>query len=224
MEDILPQTVLNTIRDRYYSGVTAAENGYKYNRADEDAVTGALGQALLSEPTLVTDRFGRSFTYSMYHTKIRGRGRGAPEKNIGADGIFQIEIHDENGKLLRRKGLLFQAKKEWNGADSLLGQQAETLLCEGKNQKAVVIDYSPNGYRTCDVLSAAETGGNSNRIDDEKFANLSTTLGDEFLLCRVGIIDMHYDNEREILYDPTTRLQHNLDKKHIIGTQIQLLN
>ncbi|WP_436715810.1 hypothetical protein U8335_26650 [Roseiconus lacunae] len=169
------------------------------------------------------DALGNEFMYTIYHQKIRGRGSGAPEKTIGADGIFQLELYDRNGKLLRRKGLLFQSKKEWEGKDGKLGGQAENLLVDGDRDKAVVIDFGPSGYTTCSVATAAKAQGNRKQIANNQFSNLSATLGDEFLRCRVGVQDMYYDGDEEILFDPTVDQQFNLADKHVVGTRIQRL-
>ena len=45
MEDLLPEPVLDSLRDHYYAGVTAAELGYGHNSRNENSVTGALPRA-----------------------------------------------------------------------------------------------------------------------------------------------------------------------------------
>ena len=39
MQDILPEAVLEDLREHYYAGVMAAEIGFDHNAADEDSVT-----------------------------------------------------------------------------------------------------------------------------------------------------------------------------------------
>ena len=97
MEDILPEPVIHSIRDHYYAGITAAELGYKNNAADEDSLTGALGQSLLTPGLVQVIVNGEVFAWQAYHYKIRGRGKSAPEKDLGTDGIFQIEVFDVEG-------------------------------------------------------------------------------------------------------------------------------
>ena len=90
--------------------------------------------------------------------KLRERGAHAPEKELGADGIFQIEVLDLNGKFIVRKGLLFQSKIGWTGRDGRLFEQARNLL--GQSESAIVIDYSPDGYKAIPArmsLSRRET-------------------------------------------------------------------
>jgi hypothetical protein len=92
-------------------------------------------------------------------SKLRGRGANAPEKELGADGIFQIEVLDLDGQYIVRKGLLSQSKIGWTGRDGRLFEQARNLLRQ--SESAIVIDYSPHGYRAIparDVIIARETG------------------------------------------------------------------
>src|ERR1700689_1754658 len=112
MQDILPEAVLSALREHYYTGVKAAEIGYEYNAADEDAVTGALGQALVTHGNRIVEVDGEVFGWRATHFKVGGRGKNAPERRLGADGIFQLEVRNRFGRLIRRKGLLFQAKMQ----------------------------------------------------------------------------------------------------------------
>jgi hypothetical protein len=48
---VLPGLVVRTLRKHFYAGVKEAEVRFRYHRADEDAVTGALGERLI-EPEL----------------------------------------------------------------------------------------------------------------------------------------------------------------------------
>ena len=61
---------------------------------------------------------------------VRGRGRGATEKITGADGVFQLELRDLSGRIVRRKGLLFQAKNRWRRTSKKLREQAAVLAKE----------------------------------------------------------------------------------------------
>ena len=127
MEDILPESVLESLREHYYAGVTAAEIGYVHNAADEDAVTGALGQELFTKGIRFIEDNGRVYSWRAFHYKVGGRGEGAPEGWLGADGIFQLESLSAEGTVLRRKALLFQAKKEWRGTNKRLLDQVEKM-------------------------------------------------------------------------------------------------
>lgn len=222
MKDILPASAMKTIRERYYAAVTAAELGFQYNAGDEDALTGALGQALLTPPTIVSDDVGNSFVFAIYHFKIRGRGRGAPEKKLGADGVFQIEVSDTNGKLLRRKGLLFQSKKRWEskGKDTLLSDQASRLA--GTPGRGIVVDFDDKGYSTCPCEAAAKAEGNHHRMDKSDFSRLAATLGNDFLECNIGVEGLFYDGTNEILHDPSqdTAIPQELSDRHVFDTRV----
>ncbi len=218
MEDILSDQALKTIRDRYYAGVTAAELGFDFSKGDEDSLTGALGQALLTPSTLVTTNADTQFRYAIYHYKLRGRGPNAPEAELGADGIFQIEVTDRDGKLLRRKGLLFQSKKEWTGKDSLLGKQAKKMA--KKPGAGIVIDFGPQGYNTCPAKLAAHAEGQRHDIDKREFTRLAKTLGDEFVRCRVGVEGLWYDPDRELLIAPDS----DEPGMHVIDARVQRLS
>jgi hypothetical protein len=110
MRDILPEDVLQAIRDRYLAGVADAEAKFRFNRGSEDSLTGALGSELSMPGPMIFTTADREYEYQVYYQRVRGQGRGAPEKTYGADGIFQIEIRDRDGRIIRRKGLPFQAK------------------------------------------------------------------------------------------------------------------
>src|ERR1700761_1425881 len=120
----LPPVVLNFIRDRYVAGVANAQAQYQNAAGDEDSLTGALG-ALISTPEPVHFSFGSSIDIEVQidFRKLRGRGQNAPEKRFGPDGIFQLQI-STNGAPYFRKGLPFQAKKNWNGRNRQLANQA----------------------------------------------------------------------------------------------------
>src|SRR5690349_7745275 len=110
MRDLLPQQLMDVLRDRYIAGVATAEAHFVERSADEDSVTGALGQALaMSEPLIFSDQ-SSDFSIQISYRKVRGRGLNAPERLYGSDGIFQIAVTTEEGVVVRLKGLPFQSK------------------------------------------------------------------------------------------------------------------
>ena len=77
---VLPGLVVRTLRKHFYAGVKEAEVRFRYHRADEDAVTGALGERLI-EPEPITIQVGpRAYLWRTASYKLRGRGAHAPEK------------------------------------------------------------------------------------------------------------------------------------------------
>lgn len=196
MRDILPEEVLTRIRDRYVTGVADAEAGFNYNDADEDSLTGALGQAI-STSNVIRQRVGKDrYEWKIYSRKIRGRGPRAPEKPLGADGIFQIEILDAHGHVVRRKGLPFQAKKGWSAADHRLVDQSKKLLKAAGT--GIVIDLAPRGYTSCtleDVIAA--NGHKREALAADTVHPLGQVLGDDFLECTIGKVGLYFDPEEE---------------------------
>ena len=102
--------VREAIVGHYRRGVQAAVEGYPHARADEDTVTGALGQALLARGAFQAED-GRIVTWHTSYTRFGSSGRtDAAEPRYGADGVFEIQLTDEDG-VTTRKSLLFQAGK-----------------------------------------------------------------------------------------------------------------
>lgn len=95
MRDIIPDFVISVLRDRYVAGVADAEAQFESGVADEDSLTGALGQAIsMSEPYVFQTQAG-VYSVKISWKKIRGRGLNAPERLYGSDGIFQIAVYDD---------------------------------------------------------------------------------------------------------------------------------
>jgi hypothetical protein len=158
--------------------VAAAVHGYADGGTDEDAVTGALGQALRGQGELALPD-GRIVRWATRYRKLRGRGRNAPDKHLGADGLFEVEMEDEE-RDRSRKTLPFQAR---NGAagygDSLLRGQAKRLNAFPGG--GVVINYRPEGYVAVDAGLVAE--GEATRDSEVPLAD---ALAEDFIDCRRG--------------------------------------
>src|SRR3954453_4627655 len=102
MRDLLPQHLVDFLRDRYIAGVATAEANFADSSADEDSVTGALGQALaMREPLIFSDQSGAAFSVQISYRKVRGRGLNAPERLYGSAGIFQIAVTTPEGVVIR---------------------------------------------------------------------------------------------------------------------------
>lgn len=177
---VLPEAVLRVLRRHYYAGVKEAETGFQFHVADEDAVTGALGERLIEPPTWITVD-GQEYMWRTSYHKLRGRGANAPEKRLGADGIFQLEVLGLTGRFDVRKGLLFQSKIGWQGSDSQLLGQARTLL--ELSRSAIVIDYAPDGYKAVAATDVVAANGNSRRVRPRAARQLAEVLGDGLVSC-----------------------------------------
>lgn len=196
MRDILPAHLVDFLRDRYIAGVAMAEASYAESSADEDAITGALGQAIaMPTPTVFSGPQG-IYEVKISYRKVRGRGRDAPERLYGSDGIFQITVTDEHGEVVRQKGLPFQSKKNWSGRNSALADQARDM--QSSTGEGLIIDFTPNGYSACGSSLVAEVNGDRREVDRQRGTRpLGVTLGIDFLNCTVGRVGLFYDSEKE---------------------------
>jgi len=171
------QAVRKALAEHYRKGVTAAVNRYEDNAADEDSVTGALGQALSGDGDINLGKVALRWKTS--YRKLRGRGRGAPEKKFGADGIFEIEFEDERG-IRSRKSLPFQAKNNISsyGRAELRDQARKLGDFPGGG---IVVNYRPEGYSVIDADVVAS--GSATRSNERP---LSEVLSGDFLECTCG--------------------------------------
>lgn len=196
MRDILPAAVINILRDRYAAGVANAEAIFDQHRGDEDAVTGALGQALAIGEPIRFQLESQKYEIDISYRKIRGRGPRAPERVYGSDGIFQIRVKDKTGQIVAQKGLPFQSKMNWKGKDSSLLKQIKTM--EETTPGGIVIDFALTGYKACTAKAAMAASGNRRSV--EKFGAvqpLGQVLSRDFLDCTVGRRGLFYDADKE---------------------------
>lgn len=206
MRDLLPPEVISRLLDRYMTGVADAIENYDQSCADEDALTGALGQAIATRIPLDIPTPLGIVQVKIGYTKLRGRGNRAAEKLYGSDGLFQIEVVDSSGRIVRRKGLPFQSKKDWHGTNSKLASQAATMIKE--TGSGIVIDYKHNGYFACDAATVVRCRGKRGVAQQSgKLSSLGRALGTDFLECRIGTVGLSYDAIRE-QYDWDTEPAH----------------
>jgi hypothetical protein len=200
VRDILPSVLISHIRDHFFARVGQAQAGYRFSRADEDSLTGALGQSLLTVDPVVVDVAGRQYLWMTTYQKVRGRGMGAPEKEYGADGIFELQVTDSVKGVTRKKGLLFQAKKGWLGSDKELLKQTRNM--RRFESDSIVIDYADGDYRAFDAGDVVMAEGVRARVPLSRRFQLAEVLADQFLECTRGVIDMIYDPRSEIVHVP----------------------
>jgi len=196
MRNFLPSSLVELLRDRYIARVVLAAEAFEANSADEDSVTGALGQMLLMSSPLAYQEGGETYSVQVSYRKIRGRGLNAPERLYGTDGIFQIAILDASGQVAFTKGLPFQSKVNWRGRDSRLTAQASEI--QFALGGGIVVDYAATGYMACSTLAVLNAGGDRGQIDREgRMHSLGHVLGIDFLECYVGREGLFFDAERE---------------------------
>jgi hypothetical protein len=161
---------------------------------------------------------GRVFVWTTVYYKIGGRGKGAPESTLGADGIFQFEVLDRRNRYLVRKGLLFQSKKNWTGSDPDLLKQAHKLLHQSRS--SITIDYSPNGYKAIAATSIVTAEGNRRRVRPEDTKSLAQVLGHEFVGCLQGDNGLYWDQRNKVLMFDGERPSDQIPE-YFIGTTIR---
>lgn len=197
MRDILPQEVIRALRDRYITAVSDAEDTYDMHCSDEDSLTGALGQSLAMPRNQVFTVGHRTYSIGIGYTKLRGRGKNAPEKKYGSDGIFQIEVKDERGVVIRAKGLPFQSKKNWTGTNRKLASQAADM--ERHTPGGIVVDFNRRGYMACPAQAVLRVEGERRVLTEEgQLRGLGQVLGTDFLNCTIGTLGLYFDPEREV--------------------------
>lgn len=173
-----------------------------------------MGQAISRPMTQTFLTPGGDFWVEIGYTKLRGRGKNAPEKKYGSDGIFQIKVLDKTGKIIRAKGLPFQSKKNWRTKQIKLAHQARNM--ELSTPGGIVIDFSTKGYTACDAADVVRFEGDKRALESSgKVRRLGQLLGDDFLNCHIGKLNLFFDPEKE---------QYKIagDNFHIITTTIKV--
>jgi hypothetical protein len=170
--------VRRTLSDHYRAGVAAAVRAFTEATDDGEAVTAALGRALVGQGELALAD-GRIVRWATRYRGLSGRGGSAPERNLGAEGLFEVEMEDEE-KDRSRNTLPFQA---WMGTpgygDALVRGQAKRLSAFPGG--GVVISYRSAGHVAVDAGVVAE--GYPTRVDE---VDLADVLARDFVECRRG--------------------------------------
>ncbi len=192
MRDVLPEEVVQTIKSHLRDRANEVQQQvWSSSHEDEDALTGDFFGNLRGSGSLTVD--GREYRWSVKYKKLRGRGQNAPEKRVGADGIFEVEVEDVESGELERKALPFQAKKIWRGRDGELVEQVQKMeeICAGASG---VIDYSPEGFTALDGRAVLESNGRppKRRVPAGEY------LGG-VVECTSGSRDVFYDASRGLL-------------------------
>lgn len=201
MRDVIPEGLFRRIQAHLRERMAHAEHGWEPGADEEDTLTGDLGGSLRTLGWIESPRDAEPWHWRITYKKFRGRGDGAPEKQTGADGIFQVEVHRGNEALIVPKGILFQAKKFSGSSRSDLIDQV-TRMEQTAPGGSAVFEFSPDGYRGAsgrDVLLARERHPDRIPHPDD---SLGHYLADRFLGCESGLRGMYYDAVRGILVVP----------------------
>lgn len=192
----IPEEVRNDILARVSEGVFATLEEFESAQEDEDVLTGHLGSKLTTRSRKIWVENGeiRGFwTWSLQYRKFRGRGPGATEKALGADGIFELSLESFGQKQV--KSLLFQAKMADSGGAGLVEQ---CVRLSTWREAAVVFLYSPEGLKAVSIDETLKARG---LIDESNGTPLDSFIGDVFVGCQIGDNDLRYmTTERQLLW------------------------
>ena len=175
--------------------VEQAREEYLSASEDEDTLTGHLGARLQirdQKVAVIEAQVPGTWTWAIDYYKFRGRGKSATESYLGADGIFNIKL--DRGGIVDEKSLLFQAKKGKNIDQKMISQ---CIKLSTWREAAFVVNYTPEHFEALsldEVLRLHRQG--KSRL---KGRDLGEYLGEEFLACRVGDVDLRYDAKSRML-------------------------
>jgi hypothetical protein len=194
IEDLLREpTIQAALGEHYRAGVRAAVETYPQHAADEDSVTGALGQALAGRG-LVELPTGEEVFWVTSYTRFRSGGPNSAERRLGGDGVFEIQLSDPDG-VPSRKSLVFQAKNRASGfGDARLRRQARQIAALPGG--GIVINYDEHAFTVLDAREVSARAGA--RLRDGM--SLESALADEFVPCKRGSTAYYYDPLREAVF------------------------
>jgi hypothetical protein len=225
--------VYEAISDHYRRSIAKAVANYAAHCADEDSVTGALGERLMDEGnvaisgysaspdsdepdtdsllnpfrnnpqiktigggSLTSSESGTIVTWKSRYQKLRGRGRGAPEKKLGVDGLLEIAV-DGPGPDIEKwsKALVFQAKNL--GLRGAGHHKSREILRQSEKILRLPVDgifvvYAPTGYTALSADAVAKSQGAVNGG-----CPLEDMLANQFLACSIGTTGFIYDAKRQ---------------------------
>ena len=190
----LPDDVLGELARQYRQAVARAEENYENNSADEDCLTGALSQSMADRVEGTLQHDGTNYSWKTNLKKFRGRGAGALEKELGADAIIELSIIDEDGDVVFRKSLIFQAKKNWRTRDKSLVGQVEKMANAATG--SIVVDYRETGYTAVRSEAVLAANGAPRSLSKGARESLGDMLADAFLECSIGGANLYYDAAR----------------------------
>lgn len=185
----MPAEVLESIKDHIKTSIPNAVAGFMSANEDEDTMTGQFGASLRTGVHTVIVRQGEingDWKWSIDYTKFRGRGKGATEALIGADGIIELSL-DWNGRK-ESKAVLFQAKMDWQSDTSLLPQ---ALLLSTWREASLFVNYTESTIEAASIDSVLRSRGV--RANAKDVLPIADALGEYFLMCKIGSTDLAYD-------------------------------
>lgn len=216
----LQDQVRAEIAGQFRAAVAEGREAFDDASGDEDSITGALIAPMgrLVKGSIAVG--GQQFFWSTHLKKLRGRGPGAPEKRIGADAIFEIEVRTVGTTPTMRKALLMQSKTGWTGKDSRLKGQCVQMEAAAPGL-GIAVDFTAAAYTGVAAATVVQSDGNRRSVPAAAAKDLGTMLGSDFLECRIGTEGVYYDAVRELLVvGPTVTPARVKNRVRTIVTQV----
>jgi hypothetical protein len=222
LQDVIPEQVFLAIQTYLRERTAHAERGWEGGADDEDALTGDFGGSLRTPHWIESMQNGTLWRWQVRYKKVRGKGDGAPEKEIGADGVFQIEVHPQSRPLVVYKGILFQAKKDRGSSRSDLIDQVEDMERIAPGGSAV-FEFGPEGYRGASGKVILATRRRRPERIPHPEESLGRYLADRFLPCESGLRGMYYDFMDGTLIVPVGQgvVVRRIRPRHLIEVEVK---
>jgi hypothetical protein len=194
VQPYLPDSVRNSIQRHLSKAIKAVVESHVSGQEDEDTLTGHLGFAIRTRHPrgVVVENDGRreTWNWSLNYHKFRGRGKGATERIIGADGIVQFSIDAVEQHFT--KSALFQAKAAKNNLQKLLSQ---CIMLSTWKEAAFVVQYGRERYTASALDDAMKQ---ALRLPHHEGLALDAFFMDVFVACMIG--------DSDLLYEPSDRV------------------
>lgn len=185
----IPKKVLDAIQAHLADAIQKSVKGFWSANEDEDTMTGHLGACLKTGThTVEVDdaQINGTWRWFIDYAKFRGRGKGATENRIGADGIIELSL-SWAGRT-ETKAILFQSKLDWKTDDALVKQ---AVLLSTWREASIVINYREKGFEALSIDSVLQSRGS--RANAKDVLPLQEALNAYFLQCKIGNTDLSYD-------------------------------
>jgi len=190
---LLPDPILASIQKHIRRKSISNESGWDAGKDEEDTLTGHYLSNLQTDRWVRVYLRDRSWKWKITYKKFGSKGKDAPEKYLGADGIVQIELQDLKQRVSYYKGMLFQAKKLY-ALEAI--DQARTMEAIAPDGSCIIL-YGPQQY---EGIASKELLESEDKLEPlNAHIRLGDLIADSFLQCLVGLRGLHYDGNSLIV-------------------------
>lgn len=193
----IPEQVKDDIKTELKLRVDKTIAEFDSAAEDEDTLTGHLGANLTTSQRKVwveSVELGGHWTWSLSYRKFRGRGGGATESRLGADGIIELSVGDDRWP--RKKSMLFQSKMDGSGGTRRLVEQCAKLSTW--REAVAVFSYGRESFEAMKLDAVLGAKGDLHLVHG---APLAEFLADTFVECKIGDTDLsYYPIERKLVW------------------------